>query len=166
MNYLRYIANYIVYFLPTSKFFSMKRLALRIAGINICSDVKINGHTWFYGPGNVIIGDRTWIGPGCRFYSTFGATIKIGADCDIGPEVSFITGSHDFGSSMRRAGQGYARDIIIGDGTWIGARVTVLCDVTIGAGSFVAAGGVVNTNLPSNSLAAGIPAKVKRIFAG
>ena len=164
MNALRDLANYAINLLPTSKCYAFKRLVLRMAGINVCADAKINGHTWFYGRGKVTIGDRTWIGPGCRFYSTFGTTIEIGKDCDIAPEVSFVTGSHEFGTSARRAGPGFSKDIHVEDGTWLGARVTVLGGVVVGSGSFVAAGGMVNANLPSNCLAAGIPAKVKRSF--
>lgn len=164
MNPLRDVANCIVNLLPTSKCFAVKRFVLRLAGIAIGADVKVNGHTWFYGRGEVVIGDRTWIGPGCRFYSTYGTTIHVGADCDVAPQVSFVTGSHEFGSSRRRAGKGYALDISVENGTWLGTRVTVLGGVTIGSGSFVAAGAVVNANMPSNSLVAGLPAKVKRTF--
>lgn len=164
MNQLRDLANYIVNLLPTSKCFAFKRFVLRMAGISIGSDVKVNGHTWFYGRGKVVIGDRTWIGPGCRFYSTFGTTIEIGADCDIAPQVAFVTGSHEFGPSSRRAGQGYALDICIEKGTWLGAKVSVLGGVTVGSGSFVAAAGLVSSDLPVNSLAAGVPAKVRRTF--
>ncbi len=165
MNHFRDIANLAIWLLPTSGFFALKRFLLKLSGIDIGFDTKINGHTWFYGRGNIVIGDRTWIGPGCRFYSTHGTTIHVGSDCDVAPQVAFVTGSHEFGTATRRAGHGYAQDIIVGNGTWLGARVTLLGGVTVGAGSFVAAGALVNSEVPPNSLVAGMPAKVKRTFS-
>ena len=165
MNLFRDIVNFTLLILPVSKFFLLKRYLLRLMGVEVGKDVKINGHTWFYGRGKVRIGDRTWVGPGCQFHSTVGTVIDVGADCDIAPQVAFVTGSHKFGTTKRRAGEGYACDIHVCNGTWLGARVTVLGGITIGAGSFVAAGGLVNSDLPLNSLAAGVPAKVKRTFA-
>jgi maltose O-acetyltransferase len=164
MNPFRDIANLVIWLLPTSKGFALKRFLLRLAGVEVARDVKVNGHTWFYGRGKVRLGARTWIGPGCQFHSTYGTLIDIGADCDVAPCVMFVTGTHEIGNSSRRAGPGYAQDVTIGKGCWLGARVTVLGDVTVGAGSFVAAGSLVNANLGANCLAAGVPAKAKRTF--
>jgi len=50
--------------------------------------------------------------------------------------------------------------IVIGDHVWIGMNVIVLKGVTIGEGAVVAAGGVVNKDVPPHCLVAGVPAKV------
>ena len=50
--------------------------------------------------------------------------------------------------------------IVIEDHVWIGMGATILKGVTIGNGSIVAAGSLVNKNVPPHSLVAGIPAKV------
>ncbi|MBV5329884.1 MAG: acyltransferase [Chlorobium sp.] len=164
MNPFRDIANIMLWLLPTSKCFALKRVLLKLVEVDIGKDAKINGHTWFYGRGKVRIGDRTWIGPGCKFHSTYGTTIDVGADCDVAPSVMFVTGTHKIGTLERRAGEGYAQDITIGNGCWLGTRVTVLGNVTIGPGSFIAAGSLVNSDVPVSSLAAGVPAKIKRTF--
>jgi len=164
MNPLRDIANLLLWLLPTSKCFALKRILLRLVGVEVGKDVKVNGHTWFYGRGNVRIGDRTWIGPGCKFHSTYGTLIDVGADCDVAPCVMFVTGTHKIGTSARRAGEGYAQDITVRNGCWLGARVTILGNVTIDTGSFVAAGSLVNVDVPERSLAAGVPVKIKRTF--
>jgi maltose O-acetyltransferase len=164
MNYFRDFANLTLWLLPTSMFYPFKRFLLRLAGVEVGKDVKVNGHTWFYGRGRVSLGDRTWIGPGCQFHSTFGTFIEVGADCDVAPCVMFVTGTHKMGTSTRRAGEGYAQDITVGPGCWLGTRVTVLGNVTLGPGSMVAACSLVNADFPSCSLAAGVPAKLKKTF--
>ena len=50
--------------------------------------------------------------------------------------------------------------VTIGEGVWIGANVTILPGVDIGEASIIAAGSVVTKNIPSFSIAAGVPAKV------
>lgn len=50
--------------------------------------------------------------------------------------------------------------IKIGNHVWIGAKVTILKGVTIGDGAVVAAGSVVTSDIPSNCLCAGVPARV------
>lgn len=162
MNLFRDFVNYVLLILPVSRFFALKRALLRLMGVVVGKDVKVNGHTWFYGRGKISIGDRTWIGPRCQFHATFGTMIDVGADCDFAPEVMFVTGTHKIGRAGRRAGEGYAQDIKVGDGCWLGARVTVLGNVTIGSGSIIAAGSLVKSHFPQNSLAAGVPAELKK----
>ena len=50
--------------------------------------------------------------------------------------------------------------IVIGDHVWIGMNVIVLKGVTIGEGAIVAAGSVVNKDVPPHCLVGGVPAKV------
>ena len=50
--------------------------------------------------------------------------------------------------------------IVIQDHVWIGMNVMVLKGVTIGEGAVVAAGSVVNKDVPPHCLVAGVPAKV------
>ncbi len=50
--------------------------------------------------------------------------------------------------------------ILVGDHVWIGMNVIVLKGVSIGEGSIVAAGSVVNKDVPPHCLVAGVPAKV------
>jgi len=159
---LRYFANFLLAALPVSHFFKLKQILLYYAGIKVLDGASINSHTWFYGRGEINIGDNTWVGPRCRFYSDASATISIGKNCDIAPEVAFVVGSHEVGDENRRAGKGYCKSITVEDGCWIGARVTILGGVTIGKGSVIGAGALVTEDIPANSLAVGVPAKVKK----
>lgn len=51
---------------------------------------------------------------------------------------------------------------VIGNDVWIGSRVTVLCDVTIGDGAIVASGAVVAKDVPPYAIVGGVPARVIR----
>ena len=48
------------------------------------------------------------------------------------------------------------------DGCWICTGAIILSGVTIGKNSIVAAGSVVNKDIPPYTLVAGVPAKIKR----
>jgi len=88
----------------------------------------------------------------------------IGNSVMVGPFTRFVTDSHDLGPAAKRGGANKWPPIIVGDGTWIGASVTILGGVTIGSGCVVAAGAVVVSDVPDNALVGGVPAKVIRML--
>lgn len=51
-------------------------------------------------------------------------------------------------------------EIVIGDNVWIGDKATILAGVHIGDNVIIGANAVVTKDIPSNSVAAGIPAQV------
>ncbi|MEE1084340.1 MAG: DapH/DapD/GlmU-related protein [Paludibacteraceae bacterium] len=75
-------------------------------------------------------------------------------------DVCFICPSHVIGDETKRAGRGTYGNIIIGDGTWIGARSTILSGVSVGKGCIIAAGSIVNKDVPDNTMVGGVPAKI------
>lgn len=158
----RYLINTFLFWLPPSRLFGLRRFLLSNAGITLGSNVQYCGRAWIYGRGQLFIGNDTWLSPATSIYTHKDVAIKIGAHCDVGPGVEFIPGSHLIATFARRAGMGTAKPIVIGDGCWIGARCLILGGVTIGEGCIVAAGAVVTTSMPPNSLVAGVPAKVKQ----
>lgn len=158
----RYIFNLFLLLSPPTRWFAFKRWLAISCGLDIENDVCINGNTHFYGSGKVSIGKGTWIGLRNSFYTTKYASILIGRGCDIGPDVAFIPGSHEIGFSNRRAGSGTGRDIVVEDGCWIGARVTILGGVTISKGAIIGAGALVNKDVPADCIYAGVPAVLIR----
>jgi lipopolysaccharide O-acetyltransferase len=54
----------------------------------------------------------------------------------------------------------FSAPVVIGDRVWLGENVSVLPGVRIGEGVVVAANSVVTQDLPSNTIAAGIPARI------
>ncbi len=54
--------------------------------------------------------------------------------------------------------------VVIGNNVWIGEMVCILPGVTIGSGSIIGAGAIVTKNIPENSIAVGVPAKVIKVY--
>ena len=52
----------------------------------------------------------------------------------------------------------------IGDNVWIGMGAVILKGVTIGDNSVVAAGAIVTKSIPANTIVAGNPAEVVKVF--
>jgi len=50
--------------------------------------------------------------------------------------------------------------VVVEDCVWIGSNVSILSGVRIGKGSIIGTGSVVTMNIPSNSIAVGVPAKI------
>ena len=157
---IRLLINILLFILPPTRAFGFRRFALRLAGFKIGRGVVVCGHSFIYGRGDLSIDDFTWISPGTIIRTHPDAPIRIGRNCDIGTCVDFTTGSHVIAGADRRAGDGFALPISIGDGCWIGARSLILGGVNIGPGSVVAAGAVVVSDVSSNSLVGGVPARV------
>lgn len=162
MRWLHFhIYNALSSLLP-AKPFHVRVILMKGCGIRVGSGVNVSANVKFYNH-YASIGDHTWISPDCSFYTGKLGFVSIGSACDIGPGVSFVTGSHEIGNHQRRAGLGFSKDISIGDGSWVGARAVILGGADIGLGSVIGAGALV---LPGryapNSLLVGVPAKAKR----
>ena len=78
------------------------------------------------------------------------------------PKVQLYTAGHPLDHKMRGDMLEYGKPITIGDDCWLGGGVIVCPGVTIGDRVVVAAGSVVAKDIPSDSLAAGNPARVIR----
>jgi maltose O-acetyltransferase len=90
------------------------------------------------------------------------ASITIGDDVQIGPNVQLLTPTHPTEPEPRRAKLEAGRPISIGDNVWLGGGVIVCPGVSIGENTVVGAGAVVTRSLPPNDVAVGNPARVIR----
>lgn len=110
--------------------------------------------------GDVVIGDHTRIG----LHSTVIGPVSIGSHVNLAQGVTVSALNHNFSETGKRIDeQGITtRPIVIEDDVWIGTNATVLAGVRIGSHSVIAAGAVVTRDIPPHSLAAGVPAQVKR----
>lgn len=117
---------------------------------------------------NIHVGKGCFVNYNCTFLDV--APITLGDGVWIGVNVTIATPNHPFLAEERLPADypdgnhdlEYASPITINEGCWICSGATICGGVTIGKNSIVAAGAVVNRDVPPNSIVAGIPAKVIR----
>jgi len=87
--------------------------------------------------------------------------IEIGEDVMIAPGCVIVAFNHAYARlDIPMSRQGWVeKPVRIEDDVWIGANCTVTCGVTIGKGSIVAAGSVVNRDVEPYSIVGGVPAR-------
>lgn len=95
---------------------------------------------------------------GKRFFIDHGTGVVIGETAVIGNDVTIYQGV-TLGGTGKDTGK---RHPTIGNNVMIGAGAKVLGPLVIGDNSRIAAGAVVLSDIPSNSTAVGVPAKVVR----
>lgn len=128
------------------------------------------------------VGKYSYFGNDCYFLKT-----RIGRYCSIASESKVVYGNHptstfvsthpSFYSKNRSAGRSfvkkdkydeysYADDyqhlVIIGNDVWIGSGSTIIAGVKIGDGAIIAAGAVVNRDVPPYAIVGGVPARIIR----
>ncbi len=105
---------------------------------------------------------------GKNFYANHGCTILDAAPVTFGdnvmlaPGVLISTATHPLDPAQRASGEEFAHSITIGNDVWVGMGAKILPGVSIGDNVVVAAGALVNKDVPDNSVVAGVPAKVIR----
>jgi len=93
--------------------------------------------------------------------------ISIGSDCLFGEQVKIYDHDHRYGMSVSVSTSGFTlAPVKIGNNVWVGSNVVILKGVTIGDNSVIAAGSVVNRDVPSNTLFySGVRPKLKSVGA-
>lgn len=122
-----------------------------LPGAVVGRDCKIGDHVFI--EDGVVLGDRVTV----KNASLLFRGVHIGDDVFVGPGVTFTNDLRP-----RAHHQVPAEDLLtthVASGVSLGARVTVVCGVEIGAHALVAAGGVVTRDVPAHALVAGIPAR-------
>ena len=109
---------------------------------------------------NIRCGENTFFNFDCVVLDV--APVTIGKNGFFAPKVQLYTAGHPLDHKMRGDMLEYGKPITIGDDCWLGGGVIVCPGVTIGDRVVVAAGSVVAKDIPSDSLAAGNPARVIR----
>ena len=112
--------------------------------------------------GKLTIGDGTIFGHHCTIAAW--DSVTIGAHCMLAEMVSIRDHNHVFDDPTRPYSEQGMRTsrVTIGQNVWLGAKTTVLAGVTIGDNAVIGANAVVTRDIPANSIAVGVPAKVIR----
>jgi UDP-2-acetamido-3-amino-2,3-dideoxy-glucuronate N-acetyltransferase len=124
--------------------------------VHVCGSAKI-GENVSLGQ-NVFVGDNVIVGDNCKIQNNVsvytGVELESGVFC--GPSMVF-TNVYNPRALVERKSE--FRKTLVKEGATLGANCTIVCGVTIGAYAFVGAGAVVNNDVPSFAVMAGVPAK-------
>lgn len=146
--------------------------------LSYCSeDVELSEYVRLYGTTTII---NARIGKCTYFSNSKVGSVDIGAFCSIGPGTRVgglgrhptdrISTHPVFYSPKRQAGISFFNDksfdeillSSIGHDVWIGANAVILDGVKVGNGAIIAAGSVVNKNVPPFAIVGGVPARIIR----
>ncbi|MFT4095673.1 MAG: acyltransferase [Rhodoblastus sp.] len=141
-------------------------LRLRI-GPNVHVEIGDNcilGHLEIFAAGGnlVTIGARSGFNGRVRLLMHEAGAISFGRDCLIGQSDFTISDMHSIVDAATGRRINPAGDIRLAEHVWVGEGALILKGVSIGADSIVGARAVVTGDIPAQSLAAGVPARVIR----
>jgi putative colanic acid biosynthesis acetyltransferase WcaF len=135
--------------------YGYRRFILRVFGAKIGKKVIIRPSVKITYPWKISIGDYSWIGDDVNLYSL--GEIEIGKNVVISQKSYLCTGSHDY---LKIDFPIFSKKITIEDECWIATDVFVAPGITIQKSTIVGSRSSVYTNLPSNKVCIGNPAKV------
>lgn len=123
---------------------------------HVCGGARVGagcslGQNVFVG-NDVQIGDRVKIQNNVSVYDA----VTIEDDVFCGPSMVF-TNVYNPRAALARKDQ--YRRTVVRRGATVGANATIVCGVTIGEHAFIAAGAVVNRDVPAFALMVGVPAR-------
>lgn len=137
---------------PTSP--KIKKLLQKLFHGNVADDASFMPPLHVLNGAKVKIGKNTHLNYNTTIMSadqiTIEDNVKIAANCQ------FLANNHDMYDREKLL----CAPITIKNNAWLGAGVSVLAGVTIGENAVIGAGAVVVSDIPANSVAVGVPAKV------
>lgn len=145
---------------PIGDLFRYVFLKLFIKKLGNC---RVRDGVTIYYPYNIEIGNDVTLNE-FVYISGYGG-VKIGNGVRIGSSTTIISSDHEF-----RSLNVFVKDqnlipgrVVIEENVWIGTNVTILRGVTVGKNAIIAACALVNKDIPSNTIVAGVPAKIIKV---
>lgn len=132
---------------------------------HVGKNLVINGKISVLYGNHLTFGDDDFINDNVRFQDS--NLITLGDRVIVAPDVKFYCGEHAIDAQQRwgsyENGKKYlisfTEPISVGNDVWIGGNATIIGGVHIGNNVIVAAGAVVNRDVPDNTIVGGVPAK-------
>lgn len=132
---------------------------------HVGKNLVINGKISVLYGNHLTFGDDDFINDNVRFQDS--NLITLGDRVIVAPDVKFYCGEHAIDAQQRwgsyENGKKYlisfTEPISVGNDVWIGGNATIIGGVHIGNNVIVAAGAVVNRDVPDNTVVGGVPAK-------
>lgn len=135
------------------------KIRLKRAG----KDFKISGRAVIYQASKMTVGNNCVLNDFVHVWA--GGVVNIGDGVLIAAHSSITSVSHDVDAVSKKLKYYQTREtgpVNIGNNVWIGTGAIILPGVSIGDNSIIGAGCVVNIDIPENSIAVGVPVKIKR----
>ncbi len=152
-----YFANLLFFNNGFWPFSGLRVILLRVFGAKVGKGVFIKPCINIKYPWLLDIGDYVWIGEGVWIDNL--ARVKIGSNVCVSQGAMLLTGNHNYRKSTFDLMTG---EIVLKEGTWIGARAVVCPGVTCESHSMLTVGSVATGNLAPYSIYSGNAAiKVK-----
>jgi len=109
---------------------------------------------------NVYVGNDVRIGDNVKIQNNVSVYDDVTLEDDVfcGPSMVFTNVYNPRSAISRKAEY---RKTLVRRGATLGANCTIVCGVTVGAHAFIAAGAVVNRDVPDHALMMGVPARHK-----
>lgn len=154
-----------------------KNCGRKLPSVKVMGEVRIEGckleindnvilwpRVAFTGNGIIKIGRGSKIGQDCiLFANASGGGITIGEDTIVAAQTYIIDSNHNMDAEKKIVDQGLnAEPIYIGNDVWIGANCSIIKGAKIGNHAVIGAKSLVNSDIPDNAIAFGIPAKKHR----
>jgi len=129
--------------------------------LRIGKNVSIGFNCSFGGLGIIELSDYVVLNRNTSIDSSL--SVKINKRTLIGPDCYFVDSNHSTNKEEILVSERInSKSIVIGENVWIGRGVTILSGVNVGDHAIIGAGAVVSNDIPSETIAVGIPAKVIR----
>lgn len=120
----------------------LKRIILRLFGAKIGKGVVIKPGVNIKYPWRLKIGDYSWIGEGVWIDNL--GDVTVGSNCCISQGALLLCGNHNYKSKTFDL---IVKPIVIEDGGWVGAMVTVCPGVTIHSHGIASVGTIVTQDI-------------------
>lgn len=126
-------------------------------------NVTIYPEVMFFGDGTIRICDNVAIGNGTIIYASKLGGVTIGSDSMIAAQCYIIDSDHGTkANDLMRNQKTTVSSVEIGSDVWIAAGCKILKGSCIHDGAIIGASSLVKGEIPSNAIAVGVPARVKK----
>ena len=106
---------------------------------------------------NIRLGDGVFLNFNCVILDV--VEVVIGDRTQVGPAVQIYAADHPRDAARRKSGVEFGKPVRIGSDVWIGGGAIILPGVTIGDGAIIGAGSVVTRNVAEGAHVMGNPAR-------
>lgn len=122
-------------------------------------NIKVDKDCVFFHTKYLTLGNNVWIGR--RAFISARGGLTVGNDVLIAFDSVILTEHHGYTKKIKIRNSGFtSKKVTIGNNVLVGAKAVIMPGVTIGDNVVIGANTVVTKDIPSNSIAAGIPAKI------